>query len=286
MRGLSVKKIQNKSFFLYLIGIISLLVSTPCVSFASVLPAEGDRQILQGQEQTSIESLGYIGTTYKLTAHNIIVHVKNVSQLDIWKASEANVSTVSPIGRETDKVTPFIDKSNLKAKVGTYKVKLGIREDGSVSTVITVFVVEGPYSTDGQTLLYGHDFQLTRAEKQQLTVEKVKKIAGIRAYDIASGQEITSEVEGNAADLAQYLQEDQRPVDQTFSVRKVRLTVRGSTLSSSDVSPQENFKTLNSNRSGKVLPHTGEREDILYFVGVLFIFLFLFFAHETNRKEK
>lgn len=241
-------------------------------------------QTIQGQESVQIEALGYLGTAYHMTAHNIVVNVKDVPKLNIWIASEACVSVMPPTEGETDRVTPIINAPTLQSKAGVYPAELSIKEDPMVHTSIKIFVLDDSSSSDGQTVILGHNFQLTQAEKVGLTTEKEEIVAGIHAYDVISGQDITSEVQEKPGDLEKYLHEDLKPVTQKFSVRGVNLTLQASTLLTPGGDQNNGMPSINSLRDK--LPDTGDRGDNLSTLGMfVFTLLGLFFVNKQLGKK-
>lgn len=275
------KKLRGSSAFL--LGLSLFFYGT------GNLLASADTFVMQGQSDTEIEMKGYIGTAYQLNAHNIVVHVKDVKGMNIWKASGASVSITGPTDSTLDKVTPWVSAPTLKAEIGAYKVTLGIQEDATVHREITVFVVDDVTVTDKETLLFGQDFELTPGEKRNLTAEKVKAVAKVRAYDIQSGAEITKEVKTNTQDLMHYLQEDEKAVTQRFSVRGVTLEVQASTLLPSEQSTHGTTGGEDGTFvSGGKLPSTGESNNLLAMMGIAFLTLLslLLVHHKGLIKRK
>lgn len=279
-----MKKNSKLSSTFLLLGATLILGSTTSSVSASVYDRGDGTQAVQGQDNAQIEALGYLGTAYEMTAHNIVVHVKEVPKLNVWRASEASVSVSLPTEEGTDKVTPVIHASTLQAKAGVYPAELSIKEDPTVHTSIKIFVLDDSSATDGRTVLLGDDFQLTKAEKKKLSPEKEEVVAGIHAYDVASGQDISSEVQAKAGDLQKYLQEDLKPVAQHFSVRGVNLTLQASTL----LSPgqEQDSGTASNNRSGASLPDTGERENSLCFRDVCLYFVGFICSKQTFMEKR
>lgn len=275
---------KNSKFYstFLLLGTTLFLGGPSSTVFASVYDQGDGTQAVQGQDNAQIEALGYLGTAYDMRAHNIVVHVKEVSKLNIWRASEASVSVSLPTEVGTDKVTPVIQAPTLQAKAGVYPAELSIKEDPTVHTSIKIFVLDDSSATDGHTVLLGHDFQLTKAEKMKLNPEKVEVVAGIHAYDVASGQDISAEVQEKSGDLQNYLQEDLKPVAQHFSVRGVNTTLQASTL----LSPGQESGNSSNHQSGDSLPDTGERENSLSALGMfVFTLLGLFMVNKGSWKK-
>ena len=281
-----MKKNSKLSFAFLLLGTTLILGNSSSTVFASVIDMTDGHQTIQGQKSVQIEALGYLGTAYHMTAHNIVVNVKDVPKLNIWIASEACVSVMPPTEGETDRVTPIINAPTLQSKAGVYPAELSIKEDPMVHTSIKIFVLDDSSSSDGQTVILGHNFQLTQAEKMGLTTEKEEIVAGIHAYDVISGQDITSEVQEKPGDLEKYLHEDLKPVTQKFSVRGVNLTLQASTLLTPGGDQNNGMPSINSLRDK--LPDTGDRGDNLSTLGMfVFTLLGLFFVNkQLGKKEK
>lgn len=281
-----MKKNSKISFAFLLLGTTLILGNLSSTVFASVIDMTDGNQTIQGQESVQIEALGYLGTAYHITAHNIVVHVKDVPKLNIWLASEACVSVIPPTEgeKDRDRVTPVINVPTLQSKAGVYSAELSIKEDPMVHTTIKIFVLNNSSSSDGRTVLLGHNFQLTKAEKMRLTTEKEEIVAGIHAYDVVSGQEITSEVQEKPGDLEKYLQEDLKPVTQKFLVRGVSLTLQASTLLTPSKGQDNSMSSINSLRDS--LPDTGDKGNSLSALGMfVFTLLGLFVVNKQLEKK-
>lgn len=256
--------------FLFSISVISILVSA-------------ETFISQDENSAQLDYKGYIGSAYRLKTNNIVVNIKDVHNLDIWKASKATVSINYPIENTNVKVTPVIKSSELMEKVGVYKVFVSIKEDKSIHNTVTVFVVDKQSSMDNNTLIMGHDIILKDFEKKDLTVKKEIEIAGIHAYDLNSALDITKEVQENNGDLYKYINDDKK-TPQTFSVRGVTLTISAFTKCTSNEKQVFNkaFKSL-KNR----LPNLGEKTQNLILVPLsLFLFIILINKFKKDRNER
>lgn len=279
-----MKKNSKISFAFLLLGTTLILGNSSPTVFASIIDMTDENQTIQGQESVQIEALGYLGTPYHMTAHNIVVHVKDIPKLNIWLASEACVSVMTPTEGEKDSVTPVINAPTLQSKAGVYPAELSIKEDPMVHTTIKIFVLDNYSSTDGRTVLLGHNFQLTKAEKMRLTTEKEEIVAGIHAYDVVSGQEITSEVQEKPGDLEKYLQEDLKPVAQKFSVRGVSLTLKASTLLTPGKGQDNGMSSINNLRDS--LPDTGDMGNSLSALGMFVLTLLGLFVVNKQLEKK
>lgn len=243
---------------------------------------------IQDTQAPQIEAKGYIGAKYGITANNIVVHLKDLPKLDIWRASKATVYSKVPVETTLNNLTPLIKSTTLKEEVGVYTAELGIEEDTTIQKIVYIFVVGDKSVMDDKTLLVGQDFQLTKEKKNSINNRNVKEIANVHAYDLLSGKDITLEVEVNTKDLGLYLAEDEYTVPLNFSVRKLNLEIEASTLlNNSSIFENPNiFKGTNSSS----LPNTGDRNNFTLFVlGILLLvlsFVFIIFKFLSKNKLK
>ncbi|MFK4881366.1 hypothetical protein ACI1TC_09200 [Lactococcus petauri] len=273
-----MKELIKKFFLLILITLLLFTNNNKVIANTIEAVSEPD---------TQVEFIGYIGSYYSILANNIVIHIKDLPKLDIWRDSKASVVLLDPTYVKLDKVTPVVSSSNIREKVGVYKARLSIKEDPKICKTINIYVVDDRVALGKEVLLYGHDFELTKIEKQNLTVEKEKIIAGVRAYDINSGTDITKEVNIKEGDLELYLQNDTKTISQNFYVRELDLEIKASTLLESNITSKVGDIQL---KRGVRLPSTGEISNNLFAQGLLFIILLLqliiFNSKLKNRKSK
>ena len=68
------------------------------------------------EPDTQVEFIGYIGSYYSILANNIVIHIKDLPKLDIWRDSKASVVLLDPTYVKLDKVTPVVSSSNIREK--------------------------------------------------------------------------------------------------------------------------------------------------------------------------
>lgn len=266
-----------------------------CSSFLlSSSPIFGD-STAERETNGAITTQGLLGTEtsdkYTLEANNFIIHVKDVPRMDILTLSNAKL--VSNEGDISDRLTAS-SNVNLKApKVGVYEAAIVLEEEPSIQTTISIFVVDDTTISDGQKIIYGHDFEMKQSERQTLTAVKAKELSGIRAYDVKSGGEETEKVSVNKKQLEDYIQGNNlspMPLDWSLSSYEGRVVTKRvyiKTVKDTHGSSLPPGKDNNKTGQKKSLPTLGAQGVLLFVViGLLFMFSAVFLVLFLKRKKE